>query len=200
MAPPVTPSRHPRLTFGQRLEIAREHARGVSPQELAARFGVSRQTIHATVRAYRDAPAVQDAGTRVVGVRVSPRRMQAFEAAIARYGLTKSEALKRLMDAAGTLLAPDQDVAQRLQRLGAEVNRIGLNLNQVSRACNEARQKGQRIPYTAKSHAEVRAAVELVVEVVGQVSQMARGQRGQLDVAVAAALRTEREPGIGKGP
>ncbi len=42
--------------------------------------------------------------------------------------------------------------------------------------------------------------MELVAEVVGQVSQMARGRRGQLDGAVAAALRTETEPGTGTGP
>lgn len=194
----MAPPRHSRLTPHQRVEIAREHARGVSPQELAARFGVSRQTVHATVRSYHDAPAVMDAGTRVVGVRVSPRRMQAFEAAIAQYGLTKSEALKRLMDAATTVLVPDQDVAERLQRLAGEVSRVGGNLNQISRACNEARLRGDRIPYTEQSHAEVRAAVEVVFKAVGQISQMARGQRGQLDVAVAAALRTEGEPS--KGP
>ncbi len=192
--------KQPRLTPHQRIEIDREHARGVSPQELAARFGVSRQTVHATVRSWRDAPAVMDAGTQVVGVRVSRRRLQAFEAAIAQHGLTKTEALKRLMFAAGTLLAPDPESAERLRRLGAEVNRVGLTLNQLSRACNEARLKGQPIPYTATSHAEVRAAVELVVEAVGQVSQMARGRRGQLDGAVAAALRTETEPGTGTGP
>ncbi len=200
MAPPTAPPRHPRLTKHQRVEIAREHARGVSPQELAARFGVSRQTVHATVRSWRDAPAVQDAGTQVVGVRVSRRRLEAFEAAIVRYGLTKSEALKRLMDAAGTLLAPDPDVAQHLQRLSAEVNRIGGNLNQLSRACNEARQKGQRIPYTAQSHTEVRAAIKVVFDAMAQVGQMARGQRGHLDEAVEAALRTEGEPGKGTGP
>ncbi len=193
----MAPPRHPRLTKHQRVEIAREHARGVSPQELAARFGVSRQTVHATVRSWRDAPAVMDAGTQVVGVRVSQRRMQAFEAGIAQYGLTKSEALKRLMDATTTVLVPNQDVAEQLRRLGAEVNRIGGNLNQVSRACNEARQKGQKLPYTAQSHAEVRAAIRVVFEVAAQVGQMARGQRGQLDVAVAAALRTEGEPGEG---
>lgn len=180
-----------RLTQGQRLEIARERADGVAVAELAARFEVSRQTIHAATRQLRDAPAVQGADTQAIGVRVSSRALRDFDVAIGRHGLTRSEALKRLMGAAGTMLAPDDDSAEGLRQLGAAVNRIGGNLNQIARACNEARLKGQRLPYTAQSHAEVRAAVAVVLEVVAQVQQMARSRRGQLDVVVGQALKGE---------
>lgn len=180
-----------RLTQGQRLEIARERAKGARTQDLAARFEVSPQAINAVVRQLKAAPAVADAGTYVVSVRLSERELRAFEVTIGRFGLTRSEALKRLVRSASGTLALDEDASDRLKRLGAEVNRIGLNLNQVARACNEARQMGQRIPYTAKSHAVVRAAVELVADVVGQVQQMARSRRAQLDVVVAEALRNE---------
>lgn len=101
------------------------------------------------------------------------------------------------MNAATTVLVPDQDTAQPLKRLGAEVHRIGGNLNQTSRACNEARLSGHRIPYTERTHAEVCAAIDVMIQGVGQISQMARGQRGQLDVAVATAFRTKGEPSEG---
>ena len=83
----------------------------------------------------------------------------------------------------------DEEVAEGLHQLAGEVQRLGANLNQIARACNEARQRGERLPYTAEAHAQTRAAVELVWTVVGQVNQMAGGRRGQLDAAVAAALR-----------
>lgn len=179
------------LTQGQRLEIARERATGVPARDLAARFQVTPQTINATTRRLREAPAVRDGGTCVLSVRVSDRELRALDATIVRYGLSRSAALKRLVGAAGGVLAPDTEGAQGLMQLGAAVNRIGGNLNQVARACNEARLKGERLPYTAQAHAEVRAAVALVLEVVAQVQQLARSRRGQLDVVVGQALGGE---------
>jgi hypothetical protein len=50
---------------------------------------------------------------------------------------------------------------------------------------------GQPIPYTAQSHAEVRAAIHVVFEAVAQVGQLVRAQRRQLDVVVAELLQAE---------
>lgn len=188
LAAPSAKSRR-RLTQGQRLEIARERAKGVSSQALAVRFEVSVQTITAAVRGLRDAPALEGQGTKVLGLRVTTQEARDFEAAIGRWGLTKTKALKRLMHQAGVLLAPDDETADQLRRYGAEINRIGGNLNQLSRACNEARLLGQPIPYTAQSHAEVRAAIRAVFETAAQVGQMARDRRGRLDDLVTDALR-----------
>ncbi len=189
-APPSAKPRR-RLTQGQRLEIARERAKGTEPKELAARFGVSRQTIHAVVRALRDAPALEGQGTKVVGVRVTNAELRDFDEAIGRLGFTRTEGLRRLMRSAEVVLAPDEEMADQLRRFGAEVNRVGGNLNQLSRACNEARLMGQPIPYTAQSHAEVRAAIRVVFEAVAQVGQLVRAQRRQLDVVVAELLQAE---------
>ncbi len=157
-------------------------------RDLAARFGVSVQTITAVVRSLRDAPALEGQGTKVFGLRVTTQEVRDFEVAIGRLGLTKTEALKRLMHMASVLLAPDDEMTDQLRRYGAEINRIGGNLNQLARACNEARLMGQPIPYTAQAHAEVRAAIRAVFETAAQVNQMARDRRGRLDVLVAGAL------------
>lgn len=180
-----------RLTLGQCLEIARERAKGVASKDLAARFEVAPQTINAVARRLRDAPAVEDTGTQVVSVRVSIQELRAFEAAAKSYNLTKTEALRRLMRSATTVLAPDGQTVDGLLTLAAQVNRLGGNLNQVAYVCNEARAQGQRLPYTEASHVQVRAAVDAVWTVVGQIRQMAFGLRGQLDAKVTAALRTE---------
>ena len=181
-----------RLTQGQRLEIARERGRGVPSRDLAGRFKVSVQTINAVVRELRDAPALQGRGTTVLGLRVTDQEAREFEVAIGRLRLTKTEALRRLMRSAATVLAPDEEVAGQLRQVSAEINRIGGNLNQLSRACNEARLRGEPIPYTAEAHAELRAAIAVVFEAVAQVGQLARGQRRELDRVVTGALQGGR--------
>ena len=178
-----------RLSLEQRLEIAQGRARGLATTELAARYGVSRQTIHSVIRSLRDAPAVQRADTHTVTVRVPNPALRAFDATAERHGLTRAEALRRLIDAAGTVFLADKDVAGALNHLGAQVNRVGLNLNQIARALNEAHRMGQRVSYGPRSKAIVQEAIGLTIEVTAQVQQMARGQRGQLDVAVSDALR-----------
>ena len=177
-----------RLTDTQRQEIVAERGRGVAARELAARFGVSRQTIHATARARREAVPAGEGRSRVLSLRVSDPDLQSFDAAVSRHGLTRSEAMKRLMRAAGGLLALDDEATEGLQRLQAAINRVGGNVNQIARACNEARLRGQPLPYTAGAHAEVREALALVFEVSAQVRAMAQGRRARLDVAVAVAL------------
>jgi Bacterial mobilisation protein (MobC)/Ribbon-helix-helix protein, copG family len=180
---------HPRLTEGQRLEIARARARGVPAQDLAARFGVSRQTIHATARRLGDAPQAASGGTRVVGVRVSDQELRRFDAIIGRHGLSRSEAIKRLMRGVGELFVAEGDEAERLKQLGTAINRVGGNVNQIAKACNEARLKGQPLPYTAEAHAEVREALALAFEIADQVRQLADSRRASLSVAVAATFR-----------
>ena len=180
-----------RLSVQQRVEIARDRAKGSTASELAARHGVTRQTINAVVRTLRDAPTVQIADTHTVTVRVPRRALDGFDAAAARHGLTRAEALRRLIDLAGPALAPDEAVAGALSQLAAQLNRVGLNLNQVAKALNEAQLKGQPVSYGEPSREVVRSVVRLTFEIMAQVQQMARGQRAQLDVTVAAILERE---------
>ncbi|MBP1806995.1 plasmid mobilization relaxosome protein MobC [Rubellimicrobium aerolatum] len=164
----------------------------MSARDLAARFAVSRQTIHAVARQVGDASTVLDGTTHVVSARVSDRELRAFEATIGRHGLSRSEAIKRLVRAAGEVFVTEGEEADQLRRLGAAVNRIGGNINQIAKACNEARIKGQALPYTARSHAEVREALTVVFEVADQVRQLAEARRATLNVVVAATLHEER--------
>ena len=185
-----------RLSPEQRREIAQGRARGLATTELATRYGVSRQTIHSVIRSLRDSPAVQRADTHIVTVRVPNPALRAFDAIAERHGLNRAKAQRRLIDAAGSVFLADEDVAGALNQLGAQVNRVGLNLNQIARALNEAHRMGQPVSYGPQSQAIVQEAIGLTIEVTAQVQQMARRQRGQLDVAVSDALRK----GLGYDP
>ena len=182
-----------RLTAEQRQTIVREHAKGASAQALAERFGVSRQTVHATIRRAQDAAAVMGNQTRVVGVRVTDKDMRSFDAALSGLGLGRSEAVKRMMRAVSGLLALDDESTQGLNQLSAAVNRMGGNVNQIAKACNESRLRGEPLPYTAQSHAELREAAALMFEVSSQVRALARGRRAQIEVVLSDTFRGEGE-------
>jgi hypothetical protein len=177
-----------RLTQAQRQEIARERAKGVPAQALAARFGVSRQTIHSAARRIEGA-AARGAASRVLSLRVSDRDLGTFDAALVRLGVGRSEAMKRMMGRVGGLLAADDEAAAALRELGAQINRLGSNINQIARACNEARMMGQPLPYTEASHAEVRTALRLVFQVARQAQAIAEARCAQFDHATLAAFR-----------
>lgn len=177
-----------RLTDAQRQEIALQKMEGVPARALAERYEVTRKTIDNAVRHVRDAAAIQGSPTRVVGVRISERELREFDAVLVRQGLTRSEALKRMMRAASGLLALDEESREGLDQLRAALNRVGSNVNQIAKACNQARVSGQPLPYSAQDHAEVRAALGVVFQVADQVRDLARSRRGQLDVTVGAVL------------
>lgn len=183
-----------RLTAEQRQTIVREHAKGVLAQALAERFSVSRQSVHAILRRAQDAAAVMGTQTRVVGVRVTDKDMRSFDAALARLGLGRSEAVKRMMRAVSGLLALDDESTQGLNQLSAAVNRMGGNVNQIARACNEARLRGEPLPYTAQTHAELREAAALMFDVSTQVRALARGRRTQIDAVLSDTFQGEVGP------
>jgi transposase-like protein len=217
------PRRRRHLTPEERAAIAQERAQGVQVQELARRWGVSRQAIHATLRrlsddASGDASTVGQGETRDgaqagarTGARAGPaplarrsptlsarartEEIEELDAAAVRWGLSRPEVLRRLVRNAGALLAPDPAGTAQLAALAAEVREAGVRLNRTTRACNEAQWRRQPIPYTAADHAQTWQTIELVFEGARQVQAWALAHRAQLDIAVEAALGGEEGGG-----
>jgi hypothetical protein len=59
----------------------------------------------------------------------------------------------------------------------------------VARRLNEAKLKGERLPHTAASDAEIRGLAGLVFEMADQVQELFRARRRALDLEVTEALR-----------
>jgi len=210
--PSQPPKRRRHLTAEERATIAEARVQGVPVQELAHRWGVSRQAIHATLRrlsegalagtlesgqaeardgvqdSARAGPASLARRSPTLSVRARTEEVEAFEAAAARWGLSRPEAMRRLVRNAGALLAPDTAGAAHLADLSRQVREAGVRLNRTAKACNEAQWRRQPIPYTAADHAQTWQAIEVVFEAVRQVQAWALAHRAQLDVAVEAAL------------
>jgi len=171
-------SRGRRLTETERLSIAQERSQGVAAGDLATRYGVSLKSVYNAAKHAADRQAANGSRSKVIGLRVSPSELQRFDAAIARHGgAHRSDALRCLILAADDILRPDEDMADALRTLSAGLNRVGNNVNQVARRLNEARLRGERLPYTPASHAELRDLAVLVFDMADQIQEMSRARR-----------------------
>ena len=182
-------SRGRRLTETERLNIAQERLQGVAAGDLATRYGVSLKSVYNAANHAADRQTANGSRPKVIGVRVSPKELQRFDAALARHGVVhRSDALRCLILAADDILRPDEGMTDELRGLSAALNRVGNNVNQVARRLNEAKIKGERLPYTAASHAEIRDLAVLVFDMADQIQEMFRARRRALDLEVTKAL------------
>ena len=182
-------SRGRRLTETERLSIAQERLQGVAAGDLAARYGVSLKSVYNAANHAVDRQSANGSRPKVIGVRVSSRELQRFDAALARHGVAhRSDALRCLILAADDLLRPDEGMTDELRGLSAALNRVGNNVNQVARRLNEAKLRGERLPYTSGSHAEIRDLAVLIFDMADQIQEMFRARRRTLDLEVSKAL------------
>ena len=178
-----------RLTETERLNIAQERLQGVAAGDLATRYGVSLKSVYNAANHAADRQTANGSRPKVIGVRVSPKELQRFDAALARHGVIhRSDALRCLILAADDILRPDEGMTDELRGLSAALNRVGNNVNQVARRLNEAKLKGERLPYTPASHAEICDLAVLVFDMADQIQEMFRGRRRALDLEVTKAL------------
>ena len=178
-----------RLTDDERSKIVRERAKGVSASDLAARFGVSSKTIYNVLSHGRSVRSANGSRSRVLTMRVSEADLRRFDAALSRRRIAhRSDAMRRLMLAAEGVFLPDDEMCDELRSLGAALNRVGNNVNQIARRLNEAKLRGERLPYPASSHRDVRALAGLVFDLADQVQEMSRARRCLLDLEISSAL------------
>ena len=189
-----------RLTDQERLQIVRERAKGVAVRDLAIALNVSPKTVYNVLSHGRSAVSANDSRTRVLTMRVTDRDLRGFDVALSRHGIAhRSDAMRCLMLAADDLLRPDMAMTEELRALSAAMNRVGNNVNQVARRLNEAKLKGERLPYTPASHAEIRDLAVLVFEMADQIQEMFRARRRALDLEVTKALAALARQGAEHG-
>ena len=178
-----------RLTDQERRQIVRERAKGVSVSAISAALKVTPKTVYNVLSRGRSAVSANDSRTRVLTMRVTDRDLRGFDAVLARRGIAhRSDAMRCLMLAADGLLRPDEGMTDELRGLSAALNRVGNNVNQIARRLNEAKLKGERLPYTSASHAEIRDLAVLVFDMADQIQEMFRARRRDLDLEVTKAL------------
>ena len=122
---------------------------------------------------------------------IAKERAQGVAAAdlAARYGIAnRSDALRCLILAADDILHPDDAMTEALRSRAADINRVGNNINQVARRLNEAKLKGERLPYTAESHGNIRKFAGLVLDMADQLQALLMKRRADLTLKITKAL------------
>lgn len=188
---------HRKLTDEERRQIIAARADGTPVKALAREYGVSRRTIYNTLNKAQRAPY---AGTQTISLRVSRRELAGFQVALARRGITdQPAALRRLMDAADTLLRPvDLVVLDHMQAWGAQVANEGAAVNHIARKLNEAKLRGRPIPFTDEDMTTIRTFAGGLVEFAEEFrilweEQLAAMTR-EVDKALAGLATTGSDP------
>ncbi|MEN8934314.1 MAG: transposase [Planktotalea arctica] len=185
-------SRSKRLTDAQRMEIVREAMSGVSTSALAERFGVTPRAVQYTVKS--DAERQRDTAVPVlaVSVKVTSEEMEAFDAVLASAGIeTRSEGLRRLMQAASGTFVADAQLAAEMARYRASLNDVGNGVAQISKQMQKANRAGQGAgaEFSELRLAQMRGLARFILDSADEIDLLVRRRRDAMQLEATAALR-----------
>ena len=178
------------LTPDERLVIVREAAKCADVKGLAARFGVTRRTIHYTIKREKDRRRDTGVRTAAASVTVTPDEMAAFDLAISKHGFgSRADALRALMQATNGIFVPDDHLSGELAGFRAALNRVGNNITQIARRMNEAKKRGMPAPWSERQYEEIRALAGLILDMGDQTDLLIRRRKDAMTVTVNDVLR-----------
>lgn len=178
------------------MEIVREAAEGVSTSELAARFGVTPRAIQYTLKS--DQERQRDAAVPVaaVSVKVTVAELAAFDAVLASASIeTRSEGLRRLMQAAGGVFVPDAQLAAEMARYRASLHEVGNGVAQIAKQMTQANRIGQGTgggvvaEFSELRLAQMRGLARFILDSADEIDLLVRRRRDAMQLEAAAVLR-----------
>lgn len=174
------------------MEIVREAANGVSTSVLAERFGVTPRAVQYTVKS--DAERQRDTAVPVlaVSVKVTPEEMAGFDAVLTSAGIeTRSEGLRRLMQAAGGTFVADAQLAAEMARYRASLNEVGNGVVQIAKQMQKANRAGQGsgVEFSELRLAQMRGLARFILDSADEIDLLVRRRRDAMQLTATAALR-----------
>jgi len=174
------------------MEIVREAASGVSTSVLAQRFGVTPRAVQYTVKS--DAERQRDTAVPVlaVSVKVTPDEMASFDAVLASAGIeTRSEGLRRLMQAAGGTFVADTSLAAEMARYRASLNEVGNGVVQIAKQMQKANRvvQGTGAEFSELRLAQLRGLARFILDSADEIDLLVRRRRDAMQMDATAALR-----------
>ena len=181
-----------RLTEAERSVIVREAAAGVSTSTLADRFGVTPRAVRYTLKA--DVERQKDAAvaTSAVTVKLTPEELLALDEVLAAAGVeTRTEGLRRLIQAAGGTFVPDVQLAGELARYRASLHEIGNGVVQVAKQMAKANQMegGAGPVFSELRLAQMRGLARFILDFADEIDLLLRRRRDGMRLSATAALR-----------
>ena len=185
-------SRAKRLTETEKMEIVREAAEGVSTSDLAARFGVTARAIRYVVA--NDAERQKDTAvaTAAVSVKLTPEELAALDELLAFAGIeTRTEGLRRLIQAAGGTFVPDVQLAAEMARYRTALNEVGNGVAQVAKQMTHANREGQGAgaEFSELRLAQMRGLARFILDAADEIDLLVRRRRDAMQLEAKAALR-----------
>ena len=185
-------SRSKRLTDAERMEIVREAADGVPASVLAERFGVTPRTVQYTVKSDEERQRDTAVPVLAVSVKVTSDEMAAFDAVLASAGVeTRSEGLRRLMQAAGGTFVADTSLATEMARYRASLNDVGNGVAQIAKQMQKANRAGQGTgpEFSELRLAQMRGLARFILDSADEIDLLVRRRRDAMQLDATAALR-----------
>ena len=189
-------SRTRRLTQTERAEIIREAAAGVGTSALAERFGVTPRAIQYTLKADEERQKDAAVATAAVTVKLTPEELSALDEVLAAAGIeTRTEGVRRLIQAAGGTFVPDAQLAAEMARYRASLHEVGNGVVQVAKQMMKASRAGQgegSAPNAELSElrlAQMRGLARFILDSADEIDLLLRRRRDAMQLAATAALR-----------
>lgn len=185
-------SRSKRLTDTDRMEIVRKAAKGVPTAELAARFGVTPRAIQYTLKADEERQRDAAVATAAVTVKLTPEELEALDEVLAAAGIeTRTEGLRRLIQAAGGTFVPDAQVAGEMARYRASLHEVGNGVVQIVKQMVKANRTGQGAgpEFTELRLAQIRELARFILDSADEIDLLLRRRRDGMRLSATAALR-----------
>ena len=185
-------SRSKRLTDAERMEIVREAASGVPTSALAERFGVTPRAVQYTLKSDEERQRDTAVPVLAVSVKVTSEEMDAFDGVLASAGIeTRSEGLRRLMQAAGGTFVADTSLAAEMARYRASLNDVGNGVAQIAKQMQKANRAGQgtSAEFSELRLAQLRGLARFILDSADEIDLLVRRRRDEMQLEATAALR-----------
>lgn len=180
-----------RLTASQKMEIVREAAEGVSTADLSELFGVSQRAIQYTLKAHAERQKDSAVATAAVTVKLTPEELAALDAVFSVAGIeTRTEGLRRLIQAAGGTFVPDTQLAAQMERYRVSLHDIGNGVVRLAKRMAEANRVGQGASeFTELRLAQMRGLARFILDSADEIDLLVRRRRDAMQLEATAALR-----------
>ena len=181
------------------MEIVREAAEGISTADLSERFGVSQRAIQYTLKA--DAERQKDSAvtTAAVTVKLTPEELEALDAVFSAAGIeTRTEGLRRLIQAAGGTFVPDIQLARQMERYRVSLHEVGNGVVQLSKRMAETNRAWQGAdagttqvagPFSDLQLAQLRGLARFILDSADEIDLLVRRRRDAMQLEATVALR-----------
>jgi len=185
-------TRTKRLSEAEKMEIVREAAGGVSTSKLAARFGVTARAVRYTLKADEERQRDVAVATAAVTVKLTADELEALDDVIKAAGIeTRTEGLRRLIQAAGGTFVPDTQLAAEMARYRASLSEVGNGVAQIAKRMADANRNGESsgAEFSELRLAQMRGLARFILDFADEIDLLVRRRRDAMQLEATAALR-----------